>query len=204
MAANHSHLHKNLKHQKSSRKEQSLQFKSFIGNKSEGQGFADKRKRIVVQKYRKLESKEKQDLSAWSDKLQKLYNEDSSDEEVKPVRRVKQPARQDSRKQSTSEDKLEQTAGEDKKKKDLYDASKSKVSVFHREEKEWQKKKLEKENKRKEVDARLKAKQDAQDRYHKEKRRKHKLLSKKNYKGQPNMTSRMMLLLEKIEKDKKS
>jgi hypothetical protein len=181
---------------KMSREDRSLMYKSFIGNKSEGQGFADKRKRQIVYQYKKIESKEKQALNSWSDKLEKLYNDvsDSSDEDEirnKRIKKLKRARNDQTTKQQNSRIAPEQLA-------------KLKVSAFHREEKEWQRKKYEKEQKQKEAEERERTKIGAQARYHKEKQRKHKLLAKKNYKGQPNMASRMMLLLEKIEKTNKS
>ena len=49
-----------------------------------GHGFAEKLKKQALSDYRKVLSKEKNDLKSWSEKLQKIYNEEVSDEEKSP------------------------------------------------------------------------------------------------------------------------
>jgi len=175
----------NPKDKKMTREEKSMKYKAYIGNKTEGQGFADKRKRRTVYQYLKLETKEKQEENKWTDRVQKIYAEvDSSDEDDKPVKKKKTRIDVASKSRPLPES--------------------AKVSVFHREEKQWQQQKLEKDKRSEEMAAKAKAKLEATEQYRKEKRRKHKLLAKKNFKGQPNMSARMSLLLEKIEMQNKS
>jgi len=168
---------------KMSRADRSLMYKPFIGNKAEGQGFADKRKRKALYAYRKMESKDKVELDQWSEKVKKIYNEVDS-----------------------SEDETVSTSVPPTKVKEANSAKVRpvKLSAFHREEHEWAVKNAEKEAKRKAAEEREREREIALSRRQKEKVRKNKLLLKKNYKGQPNMAARMMLLLEKIEKNSKT
>jgi len=170
------------------REKKALEYKSFSGNISTGQGFAIKRKQQVVKQYRKVGSKERKDLDEWSKKLKKIYEEDSSDEDEQPSKKA--ASRKDFKAPNLN---IQSSSVPD-------ESPPVKPSRFHRQLKQWERVKEEQEKKKQEVIVKKEEKRAATERYRKDKLRKHKLLAKKNYKGQPDMGARMQLLLEKIEK----
>lgn len=80
--------------------------------------------------------------------------------------------------------------------------SSEKVSRYHKEIKKFQKIQTSKAIEREEFLKKKQEKEEALAKYHSEQKKKKKMLYKKTTKGQPNMDSRMKLLLEKIEKQR--
>jgi len=168
----------------------SIQYKKFAGSVSTGQGFALQRKEETLKRYRKIGVKDRKDLEDWSKRLKKIYDEDTSDDDSTAKRKttnipVANDASTDS--QASGQSKSKETRG-------------VKLSKFRRLQQERERLKEEREKKKQERKVREEEKLAAVERYRKDKTRKHKLLSKKNYKGQPDMAARMQLLLERIQK----
>ncbi|CAD5123010.1 DgyrCDS11397 [Dimorphilus gyrociliatus] len=151
--------------------------KAFTGSRAEGQGFADVRKKKVMREYYKMLRKEK-------------INKGSSETGREKKKNQKKEIRLNS--PDTISDKSEKIKNK-----------KSKKSLYKQVQEEYKKKqadkKIEVERVSKEKVEREKAIQD----YKEVKSKKFSKLAKVNWKGQPNMTSQMHVLLDEIERMKK-
>ncbi|KAK2183787.1 hypothetical protein NP493_289g02010 [Ridgeia piscesae] len=58
------------------RQKNDMKYRKFVGNKVEGQGFADRRKKKIVHEYKKILRKEGRNLEEWSEKMHKIYTDD--------------------------------------------------------------------------------------------------------------------------------
>jgi hypothetical protein len=194
-------------------------YKRFKGNKSEGQGFADVRKKRVASKYLKIVAKEKRNLKEWSEKLKKIYAEAEEDSDSKEDEELKRKAKRKLAQKHNVDDgevKGEKVASDDlteeghKENKEGHlpkpkgVSKKHKTSAFYRQEKEYQQKNEEKQKRLEAIEARQRDREAAIERRRKAKSHQHKLLAKRNYKGQPNLASRMELLLERITKQQQT
>jgi hypothetical protein len=75
-----------------------------------------------------------------------------------------------------------------------------KLGKFHKQQKQFKQKLLEEEKDTEQYLKAQKEKEEALEKYKKKKKKNHKMLLKKNFRGQPNLSSQMELLLEKIQK----
>lgn len=172
------------KWKKSAREKKAEKYKNYIGNKAEGQGFADIRKKKILSEYRQVLTEEAKSLKEWSKKVQQIYKEETSDEESN--KDVEASDHGNERKSHTSKQK-NQVKG------------KTKVSIFHKEAKELEKSRQLKEQKRQDRERKQKEREEALERYRKNKEKTYNVYKKTNCKGQPYMGARVKLLLDKIE-----
>lgn len=198
--------------------------KKFVGSKREGRGFADVRKKQIVSKYHGVVARERKNLGAWSEKLKKIYAESEHTADEDPLERFatkkkkknkgvkfspeKEPCHKEmvTAAAQSGEEVLPESSGavtsterpiamfgNSRRKRRM-----KKVSTFYREEKEWQRKQEEKQRRQQEIEAKKREKEAALARNKRTRKHRRRLLAKCNYKGQPNLGSRVQLLLEKI------
>lgn len=149
---------------KSNKRRKSIKYKQQIT----GHGFSERSDK-ALNDYKKLLLKESKSLTEWSKKLQKIYEEENSDEENEAA----------SEKTSVQKNGAKTRKLSYKEKKKL--AQEKRVQE-----------KQEKERQRKERD-------EALERYRKKKENTYRKLKKTNFRGQPFMGARVKLLLEKLQ-----
>ncbi|XP_022320903.2 thyroid transcription factor 1-associated protein 26 homolog [Crassostrea virginica] len=147
-------------------------YKRFTGNKAEGQGFADKRKRKIQHEYNKLLKKEKK--STRNAKHVSVLEELSEEEEVTLADKSVPKER----------------------------SSLKAVGTYTKAHHEYKQRKKEKERKKREAKEKKQAVDKAIEKYHQKKQSNYKLLCKRTARGQPIMKHQMEYLLEKIKKQK--
>ncbi|CAH1256772.1 Hypp1721 [Branchiostoma lanceolatum] len=152
--------------------------KDFIGNKAEGQGFADRRKKKVMYEYRKLLNKERKKGGATTTAgiagQGKGYTEQGGDGNT-------------------------QRTGQEQKR-----FKKKPFTAFSKEQQEFKRKQAEKEQGIKEAEQRREERIKAAAKHNKERWKRHVQLGKVNKKGQPVMANRIEFLLNKIQKETSS
>ncbi|KAK6190877.1 hypothetical protein SNE40_002650 [Patella caerulea] len=148
-------------------------YKKHIGNKSEGQGFADLRKQKIKRGYFKLMKKQdKKNQSKETPHGSKgiTFDEEHHDEETISDKQVK-----------LKRDKID------------------KLNRFSKAKEEFQKKKEEEIRKKEEALKEKEARDEALRKYHERKNEKHNKFKLKTSKGQPIMKYRMQDLLQQIQ-----
>ncbi|XP_052675799.1 thyroid transcription factor 1-associated protein 26-like [Crassostrea angulata] len=156
------------------RKLKEKNYKKFTGNKEEGQGFADRRKRKIEHEYRKMLKKEKK-ASAGNAKHISVLDELSEEEAT--------------------------SAGPTESKQR---SSHKPVGTYSKAHHEYKQTKMEKDRKKKEARKRKQAVDTALEKYQQKRQANYKLLCKRTSRGQPIMKHQMEYLLEKIKKQKSS
>lgn len=156
------------------RKLKEKNYKKFTGNKEEGQGFADRRKRKIEHEYRKMLKKEKK-ASAGNAKHISVLDE-LSEEEATSTGRTESKQR----------------------------SSHKPVGTYSKAHHEYKQTKMEKDRKKKEARKRKQAVDTALEKYQQKRQANYKLLCKRTSRGQPIMKHQMEYLLEKIKKQKSS
>lgn len=156
------------------RKVKEKSYRKFTGNKVEGQGFADKRKRKIEHEYRKMLKKEKK-ASVGNSKHISVLDE-------------------------LSEEEATSTGATGSKQR----SSQKAVGTYSKAHHEYKQKKMEKERKKKEAWKRKQAVDTALEKYQQKRQSNYKLLCKRTSRGQPIMKHQMEYLLEKIKKQKSS
>ncbi|XP_033112818.1 thyroid transcription factor 1-associated protein 26 homolog isoform X1 [Anneissia japonica] len=181
---------KQLIHSSSSRSRNYKPFHKVFGNVHEGQGYADKRKRKIINQYRKIRKhmlKEKKESS------QQMHDEKT--DKTRTVKEETSPKFKQPRKEAVSIIKEKKTKRTDGNRK-------SKLTRFSKVEMEFKQQKLIKEKQAQEAQKIREEKKAALDRYKSSKRARHKKLSQKSKKGQPIMKYHVEHLLKKIKSDK--
>ncbi|XP_077994965.1 uncharacterized protein LOC144448563 [Glandiceps talaboti] len=156
--------------------------KAFIGNKHEGQGYADRRKKKIMYEYRKLKKKERQELKHKGNvNNQQTYTQTD-------VTATKDPSSQ-----ITEQETIGGSHNEMKVKR-------KKTKPFVKEQLEFQRKQEEKETRIQEAQKQKDEMDKALKEYQRKKKENHRKFSKKTRRGQPIMKYRIEDLLEKIKK----
>ncbi|XP_048778772.1 thyroid transcription factor 1-associated protein 26-like [Ostrea edulis] len=158
--------------QKKFREKKEKSYKKFTGNREEGQGFADKRKKKIEHEYRKLLRKEKRsdnDRRKHVSVLEELSDEATGSTDVTEAkqRSIQKP-----------------------------------IGTYTKAHHEYKQRKKEKERKKKEALKKKQSIDTAMEKYNKKKQSDYKLLCKRTSRGQPVMKHQIEYLLEKIKKQK--
>ncbi|XP_070567613.1 thyroid transcription factor 1-associated protein 26-like [Ptychodera flava] len=159
-------------------------YKKYIGNKEEGQGYADKRKRKIMYKYKKFKQKQKRQQQKQG-QLEKLTVSEMKDRKDDVEGNLHESPNERKRQQSPSQFNVK--------------GKRKKMNPYAKEQKEFQRKREEKQKRMEELQKRREETEQALKEYHRKKRSKNKKMNKKTRKGQPIMQFRMDHLLEKIK-----
>ncbi|XP_071956429.1 uncharacterized protein [Antedon mediterranea] len=171
-------------------------FCKVFGNVHEGQGYADKRKRKIINQYRKIRKhmlKEKKETPP-------IINIPETDnKEIEEIGKKSLQLKQQSKveKQIKEKNVTKATTG-----KHIGDKAKRKVTRYSKVEKEFEQQKQMKAKQAQEAQKIREEKKAAFETYKSKKRARHKKLSQKSKKGQPIMKYHVEHLLKKIKSDK--
>ncbi|XP_063603946.1 thyroid transcription factor 1-associated protein 26 homolog [Penaeus indicus] len=165
-------------------------YKSNFGNKQEGRGKAFLQKNAVVRQYHWMQKKEEKKLKKLE--KQKHIEEGNSNDEAEET----EP--------STSSHLSTVNSDETDVFSELGKPKKKKLYSWQRAKLEYKKKVAEREQKKEEAVRRKEEMQIARKKYKEKKLHRYKKLSKKNNRGQPLMSGRIELMLEKLMEEKNS
>ncbi|XP_042868429.1 thyroid transcription factor 1-associated protein 26 homolog [Penaeus japonicus] len=166
-------------------------YKSNFGNRQEGHGKAYLQKNAVVRQYHWMQKKEERKLK----KLEK-QNQIGEGESSENTEKAEPTTSNDLSTGNADELKDAFSELEKPKKKKLYSWQRAKL--------EYKKKIAEKEQKREDTKKRKEEMEIARKKYKEKKLHRYKKLSKKNKKGQPLMSGRIELILEKLMEEQGS
>ncbi|XP_076067831.1 uncharacterized protein LOC143040599 isoform X2 [Oratosquilla oratoria] len=161
-------------------------FKRNFGSQQEGHGRAYLQKKAVMQRY--MRDQKKEDRLKQRKEHVDVASEDGAGSTSKEVPKFVHPLLQDD-----VPEELPDTEEETGRKK--------KLSKWQKAQQEYDKKQEEKRNKREAAEKRRQEMELAKKKYQEKRLHRFKQLSKKTKKGQPKMSARIELLLEKIQED---
>lgn len=164
-------------------------YKSNFGNKQEGRGKAFLQKNAVVRQYHWMQKKEEKKLKKLEKQQQIVEGEPNNEaEKTEPTT--------SSHLSTVNSDETEDVFSElgKPKKKKLYSLQRAKL--------EYKKKVAEREQKKQEAIRRKEEMEVARKKYKEKKLHRYKKLSKKNNRGQPLMSGRIELMLEKLMEER--
>ncbi|XP_006814885.1 thyroid transcription factor 1-associated protein 26 homolog [Saccoglossus kowalevskii] len=161
-------------------------YKQFIGNKEEGQGFADKRKRKIIYEYNKLKHKDRK--QQWRE-LRKQQHLDETDKGSASLSFSGHVQKLD----------VESKQDEDNTQDDRPKGKRKRMNPFSKDQLEFKRQQEEKQKKMEEAQKIKEDREKALAEYKRKKKETHWKFSQKTKKGQPIMKYRIDHLLDQIQ-----